>query len=97
MLREDQCPLGEDVELALAPRDSLRVEALAAQLGRETRGPRVVAVSGGAVVDLDAHEPMLARGELAAEAVERIQERLPLRRIARERLAQAPLALSSEP
>jgi hypothetical protein len=29
--------------------------AVCVQRGRETRGPRVVAVSDGAVVDLDAH------------------------------------------
>jgi hypothetical protein len=33
---------------------------LGVQLGRETRGPRVVAVSDGAVLDQDArHEPNL--------------------------------------
>jgi hypothetical protein len=57
MLREDECPVRPDVELALATRDRLRVETLAGQLGRETRGPRVVTASGRAVVDLDVHEP----------------------------------------
>jgi hypothetical protein len=55
MLREHQCPIGENVELAFAARVRLRVETLARQLGRETRGPFVVAASGGAVVDLDVH------------------------------------------
>jgi pyruvate-formate lyase-activating enzyme len=55
MLRVDECPLCQNVELASAAGDRLGVETLSAQLGRETRGPRVVAASGGAVVDLDAH------------------------------------------
>jgi hypothetical protein len=47
--------VGEDVELALATGDRLGVEPLARELGRETRGPFVVAASGRAVADLDAH------------------------------------------
>ena len=53
--REDQPPLGEDVELAFAAWYRLGFETLACQLGRETRGPCVVPASGRAVKDLDAH------------------------------------------
>jgi hypothetical protein len=56
VFRVDHSTVGEDVELAFAARDRLGVEAFAAQLGRETRGPCVIAASGRAVVDLDAHE-----------------------------------------
>jgi hypothetical protein len=55
VLRVDDLPVGEDVELALTARDGLGVETLPGELGRETRGPCVVAASGGAVVDLDVH------------------------------------------
>jgi hypothetical protein len=55
VLRIDEPPVGQDVELTLAARDRQGVETLSAQLGRETRGPLVVAASGRAVVDLDAH------------------------------------------
>src|SRR5690242_16330585 len=77
MLRVDQFPVRQNVELALAPRDRLRVEPLARQLGRETRSPRVVAASGRAVVDLDVHPESLARGDSAANAVERVEQGLP--------------------
>jgi hypothetical protein len=44
-----------DVVLALRPLlDLCFVLCLGVQLGRETRGPRVVAVSDGAVLDEDA-------------------------------------------
>jgi hypothetical protein len=55
VLREDELAVADDVELALLPGDVRRLKALALQLGRETRGPLVVAVSGRAVVDLDGH------------------------------------------
>jgi hypothetical protein len=65
LLREDQVPVGDDVELALFARDGLGlVSGALVQLGRETRGPAVIAVSDGAVEDLDLHvvEPTEARG-----------------------------------
>ncbi len=52
LLGEDHGPVREDVELALAARFDLGlVLGLGVQLGRETRGPFVVAVSDGAVED----------------------------------------------
>jgi hypothetical protein len=55
LLREDEPPVGDHVVLALRPLDRLRFVALVGQLSRETRGSFVVAVSDGAVEDLDAH------------------------------------------
>ena len=56
LLAEDQLPVHEDVELALLARDDLGlVRRPLVELGRETRGPTVIAVSDGAVVDLDLH------------------------------------------
>jgi hypothetical protein len=55
LLREDELGVPEHVELALRALLDLRlVLGLGVQLGRETRGPRVVAVSDGAVLDQDA-------------------------------------------
>ena len=55
LLGEDQLTLCEHVELTLAALLDLGfVLRLGVQLGRETRGPRVVAVSDGAVLDEDA-------------------------------------------
>ena len=52
LLREDELPVHEDVVLALAALFDLGlVLGLVVQLGRETRGPCVVAVSDGAVLD----------------------------------------------
>ncbi len=65
LLGEDQLPVGDDVELALLSRHGLGVVSGALlQLGRETRGPAVIAVSDGAVEDLDLHlnEPTGAPG-----------------------------------
>ena len=65
LLREDQPALGDDVELALLTGNGLGlVSGAPVQLGRETRGPAVIAVSDGAVEDLDLHadEPTRARG-----------------------------------
>ena len=54
LLGEDEPSVGDDVELALLARDRFRlVRRLFVQLGRETRGPSVIAVSDGAVEDLD--------------------------------------------
>ena len=60
LLREDELPVADDVELALRPRHDLGlVSCTPVQRGRETRGPAVITVSDGAVEDLDlhAHEP----------------------------------------
>ena len=55
LLREDDGAVCEHVELALAALFDLGlVLRLGVQLGRETRGPRVVAVSDRAVLDQDA-------------------------------------------
>jgi hypothetical protein len=55
-LREDQLGVRQHVVLALrALLDLGLVLGLGVQLGRETRGPRVVAVSDGAVLNQDAH------------------------------------------
>jgi hypothetical protein len=56
LLAEDQLAVGEDVELTTFAGNDLRlVRRLGVELGRETRGPAVIAVSDGAVVDLDLH------------------------------------------
>jgi hypothetical protein len=56
LLREEQPAAGEHVELALLALDDRRLEPRPVRdLGRETRGPPVVTVSDGAVVDLDLH------------------------------------------
>jgi hypothetical protein len=59
LLREDELIVREHVELGLlALFDLGPVLCLGVQLGRETRSPRVVAVSDGAVLDQDArHGP----------------------------------------
>ena len=55
LLGEDQLPVHEHVVLSLgAFLDLGLVLGLGVQLGRETRGPRVVAVSDGAILDQDA-------------------------------------------
>ena len=54
LLREDELTVREHVVLALgALFDFCLVLGLVVQLGRETRGPCVVAVSDGAVLDQD--------------------------------------------
>jgi hypothetical protein len=64
LLRKDQVPVCEHVELALrAFRGLGLVLRPLVDLGRETRGPAVIAVSDGAVVDLDArHARQLSDG-----------------------------------
>ena len=65
LLREDQVPVGDDVELTLLARNDLGfMRGALVQLGRETRSPAVIAVSDGAVEDLDPHvpEPTEVRG-----------------------------------
>lgn len=65
LLREDDLAVAQHVELPLGARDVSRRNPLVVQLGRETRGPLVIARSGRAVVDLDGHaaEPTLSRRE----------------------------------
>jgi hypothetical protein len=54
LLREDELTVREHVVLALrALFDLGLVLGLVVQLGRETRGPCVIAVSDGAVLDLN--------------------------------------------
>ena len=67
LLREDELAVEQDVELALLTLLDLGlVLGLGVQLGRETRSPRVVAVSDGAVLDEDArHEKQTYRERLA--------------------------------
>jgi len=55
LLREEELAAADDVVLALLALEDDGVVAVGDQLGRETRGPFVVAASDGAVVDLDAH------------------------------------------
>ena len=66
LLREQHLTIHEHVELALAALFDLGlVVGLVVQLGRETRGPLVVAVSDGAVLDQDlrhAAQPTRAPG-----------------------------------
>jgi hypothetical protein len=51
LLREDDSVAGDDVELALRPLDDLGRVPASVELGRETRGPAVIAASDGAVED----------------------------------------------
>ncbi len=53
LLGEDECIVDEDVELALVAADHLGAVFRPVDLGHETRGPLVVAVSDGAVQDAD--------------------------------------------
>jgi hypothetical protein len=56
VLGEEEQAVGMDVELSFGARSRLRVDAEpGGDLGRETRGPRVVSASGRAVEDLDRH------------------------------------------
>jgi hypothetical protein len=59
-LAEDHAAVGEHVELALRPlEDRGLMRRLLIELGRETRGPAVIAVSDRAVVDLDARHQIV--------------------------------------
>lgn len=73
LLREDQVAVAQDVELAVLAGNRLRGDPGSLDLGRETRGPAVVAASGGAVVDLDGHAP---EGTGPAEARSRTKLRV---------------------
>ena len=55
VLGEDELAVADHVELAFATGDVARGDPVRLQLGHETRGPLVVAVSGRAVEDLDRH------------------------------------------
>jgi len=55
LLRVDDRAVAQDVELARAAFPDRGVESVLLELGRETRGPAVVAASDGAIQDLDAH------------------------------------------
>jgi len=55
LLREEELPVAQDVELALRTLGDRGGDALVVQDGRETRGPAVIAASDGAVLDLDGH------------------------------------------
>jgi hypothetical protein len=61
LLREDERAVAEDVELPRLAAPDRCVEPLVVQLGRETRGPAVVAASDGAIQDLDAHRRSVHR------------------------------------
>jgi len=54
-LRVDELAVAEHVELAGRSRGRGRIEPLVGELGGETRRPFVVAASGRAIEDLDAH------------------------------------------
>jgi N-acetylglutamate synthase-like GNAT family acetyltransferase len=69
VLREDELSVGDDVELGLSARRRRGLESARVQLDRETRGPLVVAVSGGAVEDLDGHGESLLSGVVVADVV----------------------------
>jgi hypothetical protein len=67
LLREEQRSVGQHVELPIAARLDLgSVLGLGVQLGRETRGPIVVAISDGAVLDQDVGHGMNATSGAAA-------------------------------
>jgi len=53
LLREDEPAVGEDVELAVRAGLDLRRVVRPVELGRETRGPAVVAASDGAEEDAE--------------------------------------------
>jgi AcrR family transcriptional regulator len=67
LLGEDEGPVAQDVELARASRPDGGVESVLRELGRETRGPAVVAASDGAIQNLDAHRGSLADAQDAAQ------------------------------
>jgi hypothetical protein len=55
VLGEEELAVADDVELPGAAARRRRVEAACVELGGETRRPCVVAASGRAVEDFDAH------------------------------------------
>jgi hypothetical protein len=68
LLREDESPIGDHVELTAAALTRFGfVFRLGVDLGRETRGPFVVPVSDGAVQDVDPHTGTLDMASDAAQ------------------------------
>jgi hypothetical protein len=73
VLRVDELTVADDVELPPSARRRGRLHSSVVQHGRDTRGPRLVAASGGAVEDLDsqavsvpaAREPKCSSGRSA--------------------------------
>src|SRR4029453_860909 len=63
LLGEDQLTVADYIDLAPGATDVLRRDSALVQLGRETRGPLVIASSGRAVVDLDGHGPSVPPGD----------------------------------
>jgi len=55
VLGEHERAVAHDVELAVRAGADGGLETFSVQLGRETRGPAVVAASDRAIEDLDAH------------------------------------------
>jgi hypothetical protein len=55
VLGEDERAVAHDVELTVRAGADRGLESFSLQLGRETRGPAVVAASDRAIEDLDAH------------------------------------------
>jgi hypothetical protein len=55
LLRKDDVAIANDIELTFVAPDVFGRNTVRVQLGRETRGPLVIASSGRAVVDLDGH------------------------------------------
>src|ERR1043166_6281382 len=70
LLRENELAVGEHVELRFTSLADRRLEGLVAQLGRETRGPFVVAASDRAGEDLDGHGEIV-RARIVPTAMER--------------------------
>jgi hypothetical protein len=71
LFREDQVPVGDDIELTFFARDGLGLMSGAlVQLGRETRGPTVIAVSDGAVEDVDLHLVEPTEGDGRSRAIQ---------------------------
>jgi hypothetical protein len=67
LLRKDELAVDQDVVLRLLAGDDLGGCGRAlVDLGRETRGPPVIPVSDGAIVDLDAHARTLPRRVVSA-------------------------------
>jgi len=66
VLREHELAVDDHVELATVTRDDRGLETGVLQLGRDTRGLVVVAVSDGAVEDLGGHGRELTVGDGAA-------------------------------
>jgi hypothetical protein len=60
LLGEDRLSVRDDVVLRLLALARRGLDPVLLQLGRETRGPSVVAPSDGAVEDLDRHVGSLA-------------------------------------